>query len=51
MCATKSVYYYKKNVCYLHQDVQVKEIIRSMKNFAIKAMCACGEEVTEKNYY
>ena len=51
MCGTSSVYYCMQIVSNLPFGVQVKEIIRSMKNFAIKAMCACGEEVTEKNYY
>jgi hypothetical protein len=39
----------KRRVSNLSYSVQVKEVIKRMKNLTIKTTCACGEEVTEKD--
>jgi hypothetical protein len=39
----------KGNISNLSHGVQVKEIIKNMKNLTVKAMRACGEEITDKD--
>jgi hypothetical protein len=42
VCNTRPASHLKKSVANLSSGVQVKELIRSMKNFTIKAMCFPG---------
>ena len=50
MCSTSFRVPLKRSISSLSQGVRVKEVIKSMKDLTIKAMCTCGKEMTEKDY-